>query len=105
MYGSSLTQVTLSPLASSRQPMLAASSHFPRLATTPPVTKMYLGIASLFVSCPLPLPRAALAALALLLLVVVVARLQVSLHLDDLGGAGVDELFEPADARHRGGAR
>src|SRR5215204_5915556 len=105
MYGSSLTQVTLKPLASNRQPMDEAASPFPKLDTTPPVTKMYLGIVPLFVSWPLTLLRAGLVALALFFLVVVVARLQIALHLDSLGGTGVDELFEPADTRHRGGAR
>src|SRR5215211_3387474 len=37
-------QVTLRPLASSRQPMDEAASPLPRLETTPPVTKIYLGI-------------------------------------------------------------
>src|SRR5215207_3137404 len=107
MYGSSLMQVTLSPLASSRQPMLEAASPFPRLDTTPPVTKMYLGIPSPFVSRPQTflLRGAGLVALALLFLVVVVARLEVLLHLDCLGGLRVDELVERAQPRDRGAAR
>src|SRR5829696_4274957 len=103
MYGSSLTQVTLRPRASSRQPMEEAARPFPRLETTPPVTKMYLGIPSPFVSRPRAFaPRAGRVALALLLLVVVVARPQVLLHLDGPGGVRVDELVERAQARHRG---
>jgi hypothetical protein len=41
-----LMSETLRPLDSSRQPMDEAASPFPRLETTPPVTKMYLGIVS-----------------------------------------------------------
>src|SRR5207249_6696869 len=36
--------VTCSPRASSRQPIEDAARPLPRLETTPPVTKMYLGI-------------------------------------------------------------
>src|SRR5215208_1714188 len=106
MYGSSLMQVTLSPLASSRQPMLEAANPFPRLDTTPPVTKMYLGIPSPFVSRPQTfINGSGLVALALLFLVVVVARPQVPLHLDGFGRLRVDELVERAQTRNRGPAR
>jgi hypothetical protein len=44
MYGSSFISVTVSPRASRSAPMDDAASPFPRLDTTPPVTKMYLGI-------------------------------------------------------------
>src|SRR5687768_17955826 len=98
-------QVTLRPRASNRQPMEEAAKPFPRLDTTPPVTKMYLGIPSPFVGRLQTLRlRAGLVALALLLLIVVVARLQVLLHLDGLRGLGVDELVERAEASHRGPA-
>src|SRR5215212_1808636 len=100
MYGSSLTQVTLRPLASSRQPMLDAASPFPRLDTTPPVTKMYLGIPSPFVSRPQTfLPGGGLVALALLFLVVVVARPQVLLHRLGLRRAGVQDFLNAQHAR------
>src|SRR5215212_9230432 len=106
MYGSSLMQVTLKPLASSRQPMLDAASPFPRLDTTPPVTKMYLGIPSPFVSRPQTFTHGAgLVALALLFLIVVVARLQILLHLDGLEGLRVDELVERAQPRDRDAPR
>src|SRR5918998_4240769 len=88
-------QVTLKPRASSRQPMLDAASPFPRLDTTPPVTKIYLGIPSpSVVGLRTFTPGAGLVAVALLLLVVVVARLQVLLHLDGLDRVRVDELVE-----------
>src|SRR3989442_11446106 len=44
MYGSSLMNVTRKPRASSREPIEDAARPFPKLETTPPVTKMYLGI-------------------------------------------------------------
>src|ERR1041385_16666 len=44
MYGSSLMSATRSPRLSSKQPMDDAASPLPRLETTPPVTKIYLGI-------------------------------------------------------------
>src|SRR5215204_4451642 len=93
-------QVTLKPLASSRQPMLEAASPFPRLETTPPVTKMYLGIPSPFVSRPQTFIRGAgLVALALLFLVVVVTRLQVLLYRLGLRRAGVQDFL---NAQHAG---
>src|SRR3954464_5394958 len=46
-YGSSLISVTCSPRASSRAPIEDAARPLPRLETTPPVTKMYLGICHL----------------------------------------------------------
>src|SRR5215218_667779 len=99
-------QVTLKPLASSRQPMLDAASPFPRLETTPPVTKMYLGIPSPFVSRPQTLTLGAgLVALALLFLVVVVTRPQVLLHLDCFHRVRVDELVERRHPDHRGAPR
>src|SRR2546423_7862915 len=78
MYGSSLMHVTLRPRASRRQPMEEAASPLPRLETTPPVTKMYLGIA-FPLACRLQffIRLARLVAFALLLFVVVVARLQI----------------------------
>src|ERR1044072_8595779 len=105
MYGSSLMQVTLNPLASSRQPIDEAASPFPRLETTPPVTKMYLGIPSPFVSRPQSLLSAGLVALALLFLVVVIARLQVLLHRDGLGRLRVDERVERAQSGNGGAPR
>src|SRR5437868_14928218 len=45
MYGSSFISDTLRPRASRRQPIEEAAKPFPRLETTPPVTKMYLVIA------------------------------------------------------------
>src|SRR5215210_4340166 len=95
-------QVTLKPLASSRQPMLDAAKPFPKLDTTPPVTKMYLGIPSPFVCRPRTFPGAGLVALALLFLVVVVARLQVLLHLDGLDRVRVDEPVERGHPYNRG---
>src|SRR6267143_4619470 len=51
MYGSSLISATFRPRASSRQPIEDAARPFPKLETTPPVTKIYFGIAySLFLS-------------------------------------------------------
>src|SRR5882762_7963522 len=44
IYGSSLISVTRSPRASSKQPIEDAARPLPKLETTPPVTKMYLGI-------------------------------------------------------------
>src|SRR5258708_30223657 len=44
MYGSSLISVTRRPRASSRQPIEDAARPLPKLETTPPVTKIYLGI-------------------------------------------------------------
>src|SRR5256714_5168311 len=97
MYGSSLMQVTERPRASRRQPIEDAASPLPRLETTPPVTKMYLGIVSLF-SCWLQpfFSLARLVAFALSLFVVVVARLQILLHLYGFGGLRVDERVERA---------
>src|SRR5215210_1332926 len=106
MYGSSLIQVTLSPLASSRHPMDEAASPFPRLDTTPPVTKIYLGIPSPFISRPQTFPLGAgLVALALLFLVVVVTRPQVLLHLDGFDRVRVDELVERGHPDNRGAPR
>src|SRR5437868_12678688 len=78
MYGSSLMQVTLRPRASRRHPIEDAASPLPRLETTPPVTKIYLGILFLLY-CRLQsfFLLARLVRLALLLFVVVVARLQI----------------------------
>src|SRR5580658_720091 len=42
-YGSHFWRVTLRPRLSSRQPIEAAATPFPREETTPPVTKMYFG--------------------------------------------------------------
>src|SRR5580658_8119454 len=42
-YGSHFRSVTLRPRLSSRQPMEAAATPFPREETTPPVTKIYFG--------------------------------------------------------------
>src|SRR5690242_10006569 len=44
MYGSSLMSATRRPRLSSKQPIEEAARPLPRLETTPPVTKMYLGI-------------------------------------------------------------
>src|SRR5215208_5201659 len=44
MYGSSLMSATRRPRLSSKQPMDDAAKPLPRLETTPPVTKIYLGI-------------------------------------------------------------
>src|SRR5689334_23551115 len=44
MYGSSLMSATRRPRLSSKHPIDDAARPFPRLETTPPVTKMYLGI-------------------------------------------------------------
>src|SRR5262249_46548468 len=44
MYGSNLISATCSPRLSSKQPIEEAASPFPKLDTTPPVTKIYLGI-------------------------------------------------------------
>src|SRR6185312_13676937 len=41
-YGSNFIRLTRSPRLSSKQPSEAAARPFPRLDTTPPVTKMYL---------------------------------------------------------------
>src|SRR5919199_1588385 len=102
MYGSSLMQVTERPRASSRQPIEEAARPLPRLETTPPVTKMYLGIFSPFFRRLHPFPLVArLVAFALLLLVVVVARLQILLRLDGFRGLRVDELFQRVQARER----
>src|SRR5690348_6109367 len=46
MYGSNLISATCRPRFSSRQPIDEAARPLPRLETTPPVTKMYLGIRS-----------------------------------------------------------
>src|SRR5580765_5723783 len=46
-YGSSLISVTCNPRASSNAPIEEAARPLPRLETTPPVTKMYLGICHL----------------------------------------------------------
>src|SRR5689334_10362877 len=102
MYGSSLMQVTLNPLASSRQPMLEAASPFPRLDTTPPVTKMYLGIPSPFVSRPQSLLSVGLVALALRLLVVVETRLHVLQDLDGLDRLRVYHLVQRIHPGQRG---
>src|SRR5205085_10424109 len=106
MCGSSLMQVTDRPRASRRQPIEDAARPLPRLETTPPVTKMYLGIVSLF-SCWLQpfFILARLVAFALSLFVVVVARLQILLHLYGFGGLRVDERVERAHPGHRGGPR
>src|SRR5258708_39372444 len=45
IYGSSLIKVTRKPRASSRAPIDEAARPLPKLETTPPVTKIYLGIA------------------------------------------------------------
>src|SRR2546421_2436539 len=45
IYGSSFISVTRRPRASSRHPIEDAARPLPKLETTPPVTKMYLGIA------------------------------------------------------------
>src|ERR1700691_3259559 len=42
-YGSHFWRVTRRPRLSSRQPIEAAATAFPREETTPPVTKMYFG--------------------------------------------------------------
>src|SRR5580700_7414954 len=42
-YGSHFCRVTLRPRLSSKQPMEAAATPFPREETTPPVTKIYFG--------------------------------------------------------------
>src|ERR1700735_389279 len=42
-YGSHFWRVTRRPRLSSRQPMEAAATPFPREETTPPVTKIYFG--------------------------------------------------------------
>src|SRR6185295_5587175 len=57
IYGSSFIIWTLSPRASSKQPIELAASPLPRLETTPPVTNMYLvicfvGRQLLVVRCP-----------------------------------------------------
>src|SRR5689334_19589677 len=44
MYGSSLISATRKPRLSSKHPIDDAARPLPRLETTPPVTKMYLGI-------------------------------------------------------------
>src|SRR5882672_6476178 len=44
MWESSLISVTRNPRASSKQPIEDAARPLPKLETTPPVTKMYLGI-------------------------------------------------------------
>src|SRR5205085_5421015 len=44
MYGSSFINVTVRPRASNSAPMDEAAKPLPRLDTTPPVTKIYLGI-------------------------------------------------------------
>src|SRR5215213_3062466 len=44
MYGSSLISATRKPRLSSKHPTDDAARPLPRLETTPPVTKMYLGI-------------------------------------------------------------
>src|SRR3954468_23308253 len=91
MYGSSLMQVTLRPRASSRQPIEDAARPFPKLDTTPPVTKIYLGIIPLFaLRFQSFVIRVRPVALALRLFVVVVARLQVLLLLHRLDGLRVD---------------
>src|SRR5205085_3822901 len=106
MYGSSLMHVTLKPRASSRHPMDEAASPFPRLETTPPVTKMYLGICSLFaLRLQTFVRRVRLVALALLLLIVVVTRLQVLLFLYRLDGLRVDHLVQRVHPGQRGGPR
>src|SRR6266568_3377284 len=46
IYGSSFISVTRRPRASSKHPIEEAARPLPRLETTPPVTKMYLGIRS-----------------------------------------------------------
>src|SRR4051812_37802925 len=91
MYGSSLMQVTLRPRASSRQPIEDAAKPFPKLDTTPPVTKIYLGIVSLFVLRLQTLifrdwrfDTVAVVAITLLLRVVIKASLQVPLNFDGL---------------------
>src|SRR5438270_13953278 len=102
MYGSSLMQVTLRPRASRRQPIEDAASPLPRLETTPPVTKMYLGIVSLFLCWLQPFfLLARLVAFALLLFVVVEARLQILLHLDGFRRLRVDELLQGVHPRER----
>src|SRR5262252_3997210 len=58
MYGSILTSVTLSPRASSKAPMDADATPLPSDDTTPPVTKMNLVFAVLFMA---PAPPAWLA--------------------------------------------
>src|ERR687883_2133694 len=93
---------TRRPRLSSRHPMEEAARPLPRLETTPPVTKMYLGIFSPFFRWLHPFPLVArLVAFALLLLVVVVARLQILLRLDGLRGLRVDELLQRVEARDR----
>src|SRR5262245_13920248 len=47
MYGSSFWCATLNPWASRRRPIDALVRPFPRLLTTPPVTKLYLAPSSL----------------------------------------------------------
>src|SRR5438105_13299950 len=95
--------VTCDPRASSNAPIEDAARPLPRLETTPPVTKMYLGIVSPF-SCWLQpfFSLARLVAFALFLFVVVVARLQVLLHLDGFRGLRVNELVECAHPGQRG---
>src|SRR6185503_2095164 len=44
IYGSSLISATRRPRLSSKHPIDDAARPFPRLETTPPVTKIYLGI-------------------------------------------------------------
>src|SRR5689334_23421876 len=44
IYGSSLISATCNPRLSSKQPIDEAANPLPRLETTPPVTKIYLGI-------------------------------------------------------------
>src|SRR5829696_7679002 len=61
MYGSSLMSATRRPRLSSKHPIEDAARPLPRLETTPPVTKIYLGIGfsidSLFIAAVHPPPE------------------------------------------------
>src|ERR1041385_7692090 len=82
MYGSSLISATRRPRLSSKQPMDDAARPLPRLETTPPVTKIYLGIGFsiyLFITIITCLRR-----IAGFLFFVVTSLLQIFQHLDRL---------------------
>src|ERR1044071_7269855 len=79
MYGSSLIRATCKPRLSSKHPIDDAAKPLPRLETTPPVTKIYLGI-GLSIGYLLIATLAGVRRVSGFLFSVVTSRTQIFLH-------------------------
>src|ERR1041384_149063 len=89
MYGSSLISATCNPRLSSKHPIDDAARPFPRLETTPPVTKIYLGIRFSIGYLPIAIITG-LRRISGFLFTVVTSRMQILLDLDCFLHRGIE---------------